>query len=51
MRLSMKYAAMSRIVDGREINCVMAALGIYFSICNLFIGLLQPLLAFSSVKD
>jgi modulator of FtsH protease len=41
----------SRIVNGGETNYVMATLGIYLSIYNLFIGLLQLLLAFSGEKD
>jgi len=41
----------SRIVNGGETNYVMATLGIYLSIYNLFISLLQLLLAFSGEKD
>lgn len=41
----------SRIVNGGETNYVMAALGIYLSIYNLFISLLQLLLAFSGERD
>jgi len=41
----------SRIVNGGEANYVMATLGIYLSIYNLFISLLHLLLAFSGEKD
>jgi len=41
----------SRIVNGGETNYVMATLGIYLSIYNLFISLLHLLLAFSGEKD
>ncbi len=41
----------SRIVNGGETNYVMATLGIYLSIYNLFISLLQLLLAFSGERD
>lgn len=41
----------SRIVHGGETNYVMATLGIYMSIYNLFINLLQLLMAFSGQRD
>lgn len=41
----------SRIVNGGETNYVMATMGIYLSIYNLFISLLHLLLAFSGEKD
>ena len=41
----------SRIVNGGETNYVMATLGIYLSIYNLFISLLHLLLAFSGERD
>ncbi len=41
----------SRIVNGGETNYVMATLGIYLSLYNLFISLLQLLLAFSGERD
>ena len=41
----------SRIVNGGEANYVMATLGIYLSIYNLFISLLHLLLAFSGERD
>jgi FtsH-binding integral membrane protein len=41
----------SRIVHGGETNYVMATLGIYMSIYNLFINLLQLLMAFSGERD
>ena len=41
----------SRIVNGGETNYVMATLGIYLSVYNLFISLLHLLLAFSGEKD
>ena len=41
----------SRIVNGGETNYVMATLGLYMSIYNLFINLLQLLMAFSGERD
>lgn len=41
----------SRIVNGGETNYVMATLGIYLSLYNLFISLLQLLLAFAGERD
>jgi len=41
----------SRIVNGGETNYVMATLGLYMSIYNLFIHLLQLLMAFSGERD
>jgi len=41
----------SRIVHGGETNYVMATLGIYMSLYNLFINLLSLLMAFSGERD
>ena len=41
----------SRIVNGGETNYVMATMGIYLSLYNLFMSLLHLLLAFSGEKD
>lgn len=41
----------SRIINGGETNYVMATLGIYLSLYNLFISLVQLLLAFLGEKD
>ncbi|MBU0688112.1 MAG: Bax inhibitor-1/YccA family protein [Gammaproteobacteria bacterium] len=41
----------SRIVNGGETNYVMATLGLYLSIYNLFINLLQLLMAFTGERD
>ena len=41
----------SRIVNGGETNYVMATLGLYMSIYNLFINLLHLLMAFSGERD
>ncbi len=41
----------SRIVNGGETNYVMATLGLYLNIYNLFISLLQLLMAFSGERD
>ena len=41
----------SRIIHGGETNYVMATLGIYLSIYNLFVSLLQLLMAFSGDRD
>jgi FtsH-binding integral membrane protein len=41
----------SRIVNGGEANYVMATLGLYLDIYNLFINLLQLLMAFSGERD
>lgn len=41
----------SRIVHGGETNYVMATLGLYMSIYNLFINLLQLLMAFSGQRE
>jgi len=41
----------SRIVHGGETNYVMATLGLFLSIYNLFIHLLSLLMAFSGERD
>jgi FtsH-binding integral membrane protein len=41
----------SRIVNGGETNYVMATLGLYMNIYNIFINLLQLLMAFSGERD
>jgi len=41
----------SRIVNGGETNYVMATLGLYMSIYNLFVNLLHLLMAFSGERD
>ena len=41
----------SQIVHGGETNYVMATLGLYMNIYNLFLSLLQLLMAFSGEKD
>ncbi len=41
----------SRIVHGGETNYVMATLGLYLDIYNLFVNLLQLLMAFSGERD
>jgi modulator of FtsH protease len=41
----------SRIVNGGETNYVMATLGLFLSIYNLFINLLSLLMAFSGQRD
>ncbi|WP_193726052.1 Bax inhibitor-1/YccA family protein [Pseudomethylobacillus aquaticus] len=41
----------SRIVNGGETNYVMATLGIYMSIYNLFVNLLQLLMAFAGDRE
>jgi len=41
----------SRIVNGGETNYVMATLGLYLSIYNLFVHLLSLLMAFSGDRD
>jgi modulator of FtsH protease len=41
----------SRIVNGGETNYVMATLGLYLSIYNLFINLLQLLMAFTGERE
>ena len=41
----------SRIVNGGETNYVMATLGLFLNIYNLFINLLQLLMAFSGERD
>ncbi len=41
----------SRIVHGGETNYVMATLGLYMNIYNLFINLLQLLMAFGGERD
>jgi len=38
-------------VNGGETNYVMATLGLFLSIYNLFISLLQLLMAFSGERD
>jgi FtsH-binding integral membrane protein len=41
----------SRIVTGGETNYVMATLSLYMNIYNLFISLLQLLMAFGGERD
>lgn len=41
----------NRIANGGETNYVMATLGIYLSLYNLFISLIQLLLAFLGERD
>ncbi len=41
----------SRIVNGGETNYVMATMGIYLSLYNLFTSLLQLMMAFSGERD
>ncbi|CAG0942716.1 partial Modulator of FtsH protease YccA, partial [Anaerolineae bacterium] len=41
----------SRIVHGGETNYVMATLGLYLNIYNLFVSLLQLLMAFAGERD
>jgi modulator of FtsH protease len=41
----------SQIVRGGETNYVMATLGLYMNIYNLFINLLSLLMAFSGERD
>jgi modulator of FtsH protease len=41
----------SRIVNGGETNYVMATLGIYMSIYNLFVNLLQLLMALLGERE
>jgi modulator of FtsH protease len=41
----------SRIVHGGETNYVMATLGLFLNIYNLFINLLSLLMAFSGERD
>ncbi len=41
----------SRIVNGGETNYVMATLGLYLDIYNIFVNLLQLLMAFSGERD
>lgn len=41
----------SRIVNGGETNYVMATMGVYLSLYNLFMSLLHLLLAFSGERD
>jgi modulator of FtsH protease len=41
----------SQIVHGGETNYVMATLSLYMNIYNLFINLLQLLMAFSGERD
>jgi FtsH-binding integral membrane protein len=41
----------SRVVNGGETNYVMATLGLYMNIYNLFINLLQLLMAFAGERD
>ena len=42
---------LSRIVHGGETNYVMATTGLYLNIYNLFISLLNILMAFSGNRD
>jgi modulator of FtsH protease len=41
----------SQIVHGGETNYVMATLSLYLDIYNLFVNLLQLLMAFSGERD
>lgn len=41
----------SRIVNGGETNYVMATMGLYLNIYNLFVNLLHLLMAFSGERD
>jgi len=41
----------SRIVNGGETNYVIAALGMYLSIFNLFVHLLHLLMVFAGQRD
>jgi modulator of FtsH protease len=41
----------SRIVNGGETNYIMAATGVYLSLFNIFVNLLQLLMAFSGERD
>lgn len=41
----------SRIVNGGETNYIMAATGVYMSLFNIFVNLLQLLMAFSGERD
>ena len=41
----------SRIVHGGETNYIMATMGLYLNIYNLFISLLNILMAFSGQRD
>ena len=41
----------SQIVNGGETNYVMATLGLYLNIYNLFINLLQLLMAFTGERE
>lgn len=41
----------SRIVTGGETNYIMAATGVYMSLFNIFVNLLQLLMAFSGERD
>jgi modulator of FtsH protease len=41
----------SRIVNGGETNYIMAATGVYISLFNIFVNLLQLLMAFSGERD
>ncbi len=41
----------SRIVNGGETNYIMAATGVYISLFNIFVNLLQLLMAFAGERD
>jgi modulator of FtsH protease len=41
----------SRIVNGGETNYIMAATGVYISLFNIFVNLLQLLMAFTGERD
>ena len=41
----------SRIVNGGETNYIIAATGVYMSLFNIFVSLLNLLLAFSGQRD
>ena len=41
----------SRIVNGGETNYVMATMGLYLNIYNLFVNLLHLLMAFTGERD
>jgi FtsH-binding integral membrane protein len=41
----------SRIVNGGETNYIMAATGVYMSLFNIFVNLLQLLMALTGERD
>jgi modulator of FtsH protease len=42
---------LSRIVTGGETNYIMAATGVYMSLFNIFVNLLQLLMALTGERD